>query len=270
MADHAHNLRASFRVPAGTPVGVITRGTTNTNRLRRCDRWMLHSDAIRRALVAGGTHPQAIDVGYGASHTTTCEWARHLRRIAAGVDVLGLEIDPARVLPPRDGVRFGLGGFELAGNHPQLVRAFNVLRQYDAAQVADAWATVCERLAPGGLFVEGTCDELGRHISWVLLDATGPQSLTLAWSPWHTQRPSQLAERLPKALIHRNTPGEQIHDLLRAMDDAWDRAAGFAPFGPRARWFEARRLLQEAGVPLVPQRRLLRDCLLTVPWELVA
>lgn len=275
MADHAHNLRASFRVPAGKPVGVITRGTTNANRLRRCDRWMVHHDDIIRALThtatspdsaTAGSSPLAIDVGYGASHTTTCEWARHLRQVNPDVDVLGLEIDPARVLPPRDGVRFGLGGFELAGHHPQLVRAFNVLRQYDAAQVVDAWATVCERLAPGGLFVEGTCDELGRHSTWVLLDAVGPRTLTLAWSPWHTQRPSQLAERLPKALIHRNVPGEPIYDLLRAMDDAWDRAAGYATFGPRARWFEARRLLQEAGVPIAPQRRLLRDNLLTIDW----
>ena len=193
-----------------------------------------------------------------------------LRRLRADVSVLGLEIDPARVLPPRDGVHFAVGGFELAGHRPNLVRAFNVLRQYDVSQVHDAWQLVCSRLAPGGLFVEGTCDELGRRCSWVLLDADGPQSLTLAWDPHHTARPSDLAERLPKALIHRNVPGEAIHDLLRMADDAWDRAAAWATYGPRIRWREARRLLIDASVPLTPIRRRVRDNLLTVPWSFVS
>ncbi|WP_256375588.1 hypothetical protein [Corynebacterium sp. HMSC069E04] len=39
MADHAHNLKA--QESAGRPFGVVTRGTTNPNRLRRCDRWMV-------------------------------------------------------------------------------------------------------------------------------------------------------------------------------------------------------------------------------------
>ena len=193
-----------------------------------------------------------------------------LRRLRADVSVLGLEIDPARVLPPRDGVHFAVGGFELAGHRPNLVRAFNVLRQYDVSQVHDAWQLVCSRLAPGGLFVEGTCDELGRRCSWVLLDADGPQSLTLAWDPNHTARPSDLAERLPKALIHRNVPGEPIHNLLRMADDAWDRAAAWATYGPRIRWREARRLLIDASVPLTPIRRRVRDNLLTVPWSFVS
>lgn len=267
MADHGHNLRASFSTKG--PIGVITRGTTHSNRLRRCDRWMRHHPAIQRSLIHAN-HPLVIDLGYGASHTTTCEWARWLRQIRADVDVLGLEIDPARVLPPREGVRFARGGFELAGHTPVLVRALNVLRQYDASQVIDVWEQVCGNLAEGGFFIEGTCDELGRRCSWVLLDARGPQSLTLAWDPLHTGHPSELAERLPKALIHRNIIGENIYDLLRQADAAWDRAAGWAPYGPRIRWREARQLLMNADVPLEPLRRRIRDNILTVPWEYVA
>ncbi|WJZ01532.1 methylase [Corynebacterium freiburgense] len=272
MADHAHNLRATFTAQgfhSKGPIGVITRGTTNINRLRRCDRWMTYESNIQRSLMHSKS-PLAIDVGYGASHTTTCEWATWLRRSRPDIEVIGLEIDPNRVLPPRNGVRFELGGFELAGYTPTLVRAFNVLRQYDASQVTDAWQTVCSRLAPNGFFVEGTCDELGRRCSWVLLDATGPQSLTLAWDPRHTERPSELAERLPKALIHRNIAGENIYDLLQQADAAWDRAAGWAPYGPRIRWREARQLLINDGVPLNPVRRRIRDNLLTVPWQYVA
>ncbi|MFV8381337.1 class I SAM-dependent methyltransferase [Corynebacterium hindlerae] len=265
MADHAHNLR--FSASKGRPIGVITRGTTNINRLRRCDRWMRYHPDIHAALDV--PHPLALDVGYGASHTTTVEWAGWLRRIRPDVRVTGLEINPERVLPPRDDVTFELGGFELAGYQPNLVRAFNVLRQYDVAQVDEAWAEVCSRLAPGGLFVEGTCDELGRRSCWVLLDSSGPRSLTLAWDPMDVDKPSDLAERLPKKLIHRNIPGTAIYDLLRALDDAWDRAAGYATFGPRVRWREARALLDDA-IPRTPIRRRIRDNTITVPWDFVA
>ncbi len=266
MAYHGHNKRADFRRNSTKPIGVITRGTTGFNRLRRCDRWVFYNPDLRHII----TNPSAlaIDVGYGASYTTTCEWAWWLRRINPEIEVVGLEIDPERILPPRNGVRFELGGFELAGYRPQLVRAFNVLRQYDVTQVLDAWELVCSKLAPGGVFIEGTCDELGRLATWVLLDVTGPKSLTLAWRPDALSRPSDIAERLPKILIHRNIPGENIHSLLSRMDACWDKAAGFETFGPKARWRETRKLLAET-VPMTKLRSV-RDNQITVPWEVVA
>jgi hypothetical protein len=88
------------------------------------------------------------------------------------------------------------------------------------------------RLAPGGLLVEGTCDEVGRRAAWVALDAGGPRTLTLAAHLPSLPRPSELAERLPKALIHHNVPGQPVHDLLAALRrPAWDRAAPSATFG---------------------------------------
>lgn len=38
-------------------------------------------------------------------------------------------------------------------------------------------------------------------------------------------RSSDLAERLPKALIHRNVPGERVHALPVAADNERDVAA---------------------------------------------
>jgi len=150
------------------------------------------------------------------------------------------------------------------------VRAFNVLRQYDVADVPAAWAEMTGRLAPGGLLVDGTCDELGRRCCWVLLDATGPVSLTLACDPRHIERPSDLAERLPKVLIHHNVSGQPIHALLSAADRAWATAAGHSVFGPRERWRAMITELRAAGIALEPQRRSVRDAVLTVPWESVA
>lgn len=214
-----------------------------------------------------------MDVGYGASHTTTVEWAGWLRRVDPKVRVLGLEIEPSRVLPPRDGVEFALGGFELAGHRAELVRAFNVLRQYDVSEVLAAWQMMIAGLSPGGQIIEGTCDEVGRRAAWVLLDESGPQTLTLAWDPADVDKPSDVAERLPKALIHENTEGHKIFALLQAADAAWDRAAGYAPYGPRVRWRFARAdLLSQLPAELAklnPRRRM-QDNLLTVPWELVS
>jgi hypothetical protein len=52
-------------------------------------------------------------------------------------------------------------------------------------------------------------------------------------------RPSELAERLPKALIHHNVPGESIHNFLDDFDRAWAAAAPRSVFGPRQRWVAA-------------------------------
>lgn len=124
---------------------------------------------------------------------------------------------------------------------PLLIRAANVLRQYEEGEVAAVWARLCGRLARGGLLVEGTCDEIGRRHVWVALDASGPRTVTFATRLGSLERPSDLAERLPKALIHRNVPGEPVHAFLRDFDRAWAAAAPYASLGARQRWIRAVR-----------------------------
>lgn len=254
------------------PLGAITRGTTGRNRLRRCDRWMVHSPLVRGALQAA-TDPLVVDLGYGALPVTTLEMAARLKTVQPQVRVVGLEIDPERVRIARlagSDVEFRLGGFELAGLRPTVVRAFNVLRQYPVEEVPDAWATLQNGLAPGGLIIDGTCDEIGRRCCWVLLDRDGPVSLTLACDPHHIERPSDLAERLPKVLIHHNVAGQPVNTLLEAADRAWAAAAGHGVFGPRVRWRAMLTALRDNGFPVEQQRRRLRDAVLTVPWAVVA
>ncbi|MFC7618075.1 class I SAM-dependent methyltransferase [Actinokineospora soli] len=243
-------------------MGCPTRGTTNPNRLRRVDRWLAALPLAPDALV--------VDLGYGATPVTTLELARRLPTAR----VVGLEIDPERVAaakpaadPPR--LDFRRGGFELAGLRPDVVRAFNVLRQYTEPEALAAWETMVGRLAPGGLLVEGTCDEIGRRCSWVALTGDGPQTFTLSCLPADLDRPSDLAERLPKALIHRNVPGEPVHALLTALDACWDGAAPFAPFGPRARWVEAVAALAREW-PVLGGRKRWRLGEVTVPWSSVS
>jgi len=238
------------------------------------DRWIADGPLPSRVLRAAD-EPLVVDLGYGASPVTTVELARRLGRVHPRARVLGLEIDPARVAaagyaaePPR--LEFRRGGFELGGTAPTLVRAFNVLRQYDESEVADAWRTMLDRIAPGGLVVEGTCDEIGRLCSWVTLSAHGPVSLTLSCNVSTLNRPSIVAERLPKALIHRNVPGERIHELLSTLDACWAAAAPHQAYGPRARWVATAELLAARGWPVRSRPARLRLGELTVDWAAVA
>jgi hypothetical protein len=246
-------------------LGLPTRGTTAPNRLRRIDRWLtaVHGDLLRTA-----AEPVVVDLGYGATPVTAVELHARLSAIRPDVQVVGIEINPERVAAAkpaeRPGLTFRRGGFELAGTRPLVVRALNVLRQYDEAAAAQAWTTMRQGLADGGVLVEGTCDEIGRRAAWVDLDRTGPRTLTLAAHLPTLGRPSDLAERLPKALIHHNVPGQRIHALLAALDDAWDRAASYSAFGNRQRWVATADLLDH---PKDVRRARFGE--LTVPWESV-
>lgn len=270
---------------ASSPLGRPTRGTTGTNRLRRNDRWIAASSAFRRA-----EDPLVVDLGYGASGVTAFELATRLQRVRADAEVRGLEIDPARVATANDQlgdvqagrtsfpvdlrVSFARGGFEVPlpdGRRPAVIRAMNVLRQYDERDVADAWRTMSARLAPSGLLVEGTCDEIGRVASWIDVDASGaPQRFTVSLRLADLEHPSVVAERLPKALIHRNVPGEKVHALLVDLDREWHRAAALSTFGATQRFLAAISALRAQGWPVLGDKTRWRLGELTLPWTAVA
>ena len=280
-----HSGRQPEPPPRGTPVrqprlaagraravGLPTRGTTNPNRLRRMDNWLTATQADRLR-ADPSTVPLVIDLGFGDSPITVLELQDRLRSIRPDVRLLGLELDPARVAgalsASRAGLSFGRGGFELAGQRALLVRAANVLRQYPESAVAPAWQRMIDQLQPGGAVVEGTCDEWGRRASWVLLEQTGPVSLTLSCRLSYLNRPSDVADRLVKALIHRNVAGSAIHALLQAMDRAWDRHAALANFGNRQRW-QAMCAELAGDWPVLSTARRHRFGELTVAWSAVA
>lgn len=270
---------------ASSPLGRPTRGTTGTNRLRRNDRWIAQNDALRRA-----HDPLVVDLGYGASGVTAFELATRLVRVHDDVEVLGLEIDPARVATAvaqlaevRAGrtpfaadlpVSFARGGFEVPlprGRSAAAIRAMNVLRQYDEEDVPDAWARMTARLSPGGLLFEGTCDEIGRVSSWIDVDSQAtPLRFTISLRLADLERPSVVAERLPKALIHRNVAGERVHDLLIDLDREWDRAAPLSTFGATQRFLAAVTGLRDQGWPVLGGRTRWRLGELTLPWAAVA
>lgn len=282
-----------------------TRGTTGAQRLRRVDRWLVgdQGSLLRRA-----GRPLVVDLGFGAHPGTTLEMADRLARVRADVEVVGVEVDPGRVRaaqeqvaqeqvlrersarerPAREHptgagrVRFCVGGFDLGGaaglpgvGAPVVVRAANVLRQYDEAEVAPAWRQVTTAMAPGGLLVDATCDEVGRRAAWVAVRAGAdggarPVSLTISVRLAGLERPGEVAARLPKALIHRNVPGEGVHAWLAALDGAWARAAPLQALGARQRWVASCTAVAAAGWPVLGGPRRWRLGEVGVAWSAVA
>ena len=261
-----------------SPVGVlghVTRGTTNPNRLRRFDRWYCRTQAAR--LRAAVQPPLLVDLGYGRTPVTAVELLERAAVVRHDVTVVGVEIDPERVRLAREAVRrpgldFVHAGFDLAPlgeRRALLVRAFNVLRQYEEAEVPQAWRAMTARLAPGGIAVDGTCDELGRLACWVVLDADGPRRLVLGYRLAGLQRPGSVAARLPKALIHHNVAPQPVHTFLQALDAAWAHEAPLAAYGARQRFVASCRRLSADGWPLREDPTGWRQGLVEVAWSAV-
>lgn len=237
------------------------------------DRWLAGPQAWR---IKAAEDPLVVDLGYGATPVTAVELFTRLSTVRNDVEVVGVEIDPARVQAARPlerpGLSFVQGGFEvpLDGRRPVVVRAFNVLRQYGEDEYLAHWDRVRGRLSKNGLFIDGTCDEIGRRSTWVAISPRGPLSLSISLRFGGFRVPSDVAERLPKALIHRNVPGERVFDFLQALDRMWLDAAPLSSFGNRQRWMRMCTSMLDAGWPLLdgPARWRLGE--ITVDWNAVA
>lgn len=252
------------------PLGIITRGTTNPNRLRRVDSWIVwkYGNKLRNLQT-----PIVIDLGFGASPITTLELSQRIHRIAPRTTIIGLEIDRERVAAAKpfeeQHVQFREGGFELAQiENPLIVRAFNVLRQYKEAEVKDAWSEMSRHLHPEGAIIDGTCDELGRLATWIEISKTGPNSLTLSVRLKDLIDPIEIAERLPKVLIHHNLPGSAIYDFFQDLQRAWRSAAGVGVFGSKQRWRATVEQMRNTWPILSPRNRD-RFGEITVEWKAI-
>jgi len=251
--------------------GRVTRGTTGTNRLRRIDRWIATLPVLRSS-----DDPLVVDLGFGASATTSLELFERLRPVNPALEVIGIEIEPERVRVASaravPGVSFRVGGFEVplpGDRRPTVIRALNVLRQYDEHEVVPNWRRMVDRLQPGGVLVEGTCNEVGRVCAWIDVTADGPQTLTVSLRLDDLESPGIVAERLPKVLIHRNVPGERTHDFIEALDRHWRYNAGLATFGASQRWIAVAKAMKAEGWPVRGTQRRWRLGELTVDWAAV-
>ena len=273
------------------PLGHLTRGKTAYNRLRRVDNFvMLYDPALLRRVDGLFTDACFVDVGYGAEPTTTLESASRFRRVNARLPVLGVEIDRERVETARpfsDNLTdFREGGFNLPlkpGETVRLIRAFNVLRQYDESAVSESLAELGAFLLPGGLLIEGTSDPFGRV--WVANVLRKPETESAEPSMFTQQTglvseglvfsfnlrfafdPTAFQPVLPKNFIHRVIPGEPVYDFFSAWKSAYQMALPLQVWGPRQVFVSATLRLKQLGYRVDVRRGFLKRGYLRWVWD---
>lgn len=249
------------------PQGQPTRGKTASNRLRRVDNFvLLYEPSLLTRTEGGFADSLFVDLGYGFDARTTLESASRFRKANPRLPILGVEIERERVeaaLPfADDKTFFRLGGFNLPlkeGETVRLIRAFNVLRQYEEKDFAPA----CERLAqyvlPGGLMIEGTSNPFGSiwvaNVARKILESDGKPSdrqelVPATQSQWKFEAlvfstnfrmgfdVEEFQTILPKNYIHRMVRREPIFDFFAAWKKSAKESVAAKTFGPR-QWFIA-------------------------------
>ncbi len=259
------HVRASKK-PEGQP----TRGKTASNRLRRVDNFILlyEPSLLTRT---DGLFPVSIfvDLGYGFDARTTLESASRFRRVNPDLRILGVEIDKERVeaaLPFADErTFFRLGGFNLPlqeGEHVRLMRAFNVLRQYEEKDFAPAYERLAEYVLPGGLMIEGTSTPYGQIWSANLArreagNAWAMEALVFSTNFRLGFEPEEFQSILPKNLIHRVVKGEPIHDFFEAWKRSAAETSAAKSYGAKQWFIAAAERLAERGYEVATQRKWL-------------
>ena len=286
------------------PQGQPTRGKTASNRLRRVDNFiLLYEPTLLTRTDSLFADSMFVDLGYGFDARTTLESAERFRRVNPNLKILGVEIDKERVeaaLPFADEKTFfRLGGFNLPlkeDEHVRLIRAFNVLRQYDEKDFVPAYETLAHHVLPGGLMIEGTsnpfgsiwCANVARRSNVILSEAKNPhfnkqdssvteeRSLTSSrgsfgrvTDQWKIEAlvfstnfrlgfdPGEFQTILPKNLIHHVLPGEPIYDFFEAWKASNAETSSVKTYGARQWFISTAERLAGRGWEIVLQRKWL-------------
>lgn len=260
------------------PQGQVTRGKTARNRLRQADNFVLRYDP-RLLTRQDGDFETAlfVDLGYGAEAQTTLESAERFRQLNPSLQILGVEIDPERVAAAQpyadECTFFRLGGFNLplqAGETIRLIRAFNVLRQYNEEDVQPAWQQMARGVLAGGLLLEGTSNPTGSI--WVanllrrVTDGWQQEALVFFTNFRLGFDPVEFQAVLPKNHIHRVIPGENIYDFFLAWKSAAAETSATQTWGLRQWYIAAAEKLTHSGYAINLRRSWLSKGWMI--WEL--
>lgn len=270
------HLRISKR-PEGQP----TRGKTASNRLRRVDNFMLlYEPSLLTRTDGHFARALFVDLGYGFDARTTLESAARFRRVNPNLPILGVEIEKERVeaaLPYADEKTFfRLGGFNLPlqeGEHVRLIRAFNVLRQYEEKDFAAAYERLAQYVLPDGLMIEGTSNPFGsvwvanlvrkeetRRSAWRLEALVFSTNFRLGFDITDFQAV------LPKNYIHHVVANEPIYDFFEAWKQSAAETSVMKVYGFRQWFMHSAESLARKGYKINLQKKFLSRGYLI--WEL--
>jgi hypothetical protein len=259
------------------PEGQPTRGKTASNRLRRVDNFvLLYEPSLLTRADGHFADSLFVDLGYGFDARTTLESAARFRQVNPDLKIIGVEIDQERVenaLPFADEKTFfRLGGFNLPlkeNEHVRLIRAFNVLRQYEERDFAPAYERLAQYVLPGGLMIEGTSNPFGSiwSANVVRKQETGP--LGMLREDWRFEAlvfstnfrmgfdVEEFQTILPKNLIHHMIKGEPIFDFFEAWKQSAAETAAMKTYGAKQWFVAAAERLVERGYAIESQRKWL-------------
>src|SRR5215216_345119 len=284
----------SHHSPFGKRMGHPTRGKTASNRLRRVDNFILLYEpslltgtdwlpappftSNKQNEKGGVTNSMFVDLGYGFEARTTLESALRFRTVNPELPILGVEIEKERVeaaIPYADEKTFfRLGGFNLPlkeGEHVRLIRAFNVLRQYEEKEFAPAYERLAQYVLPGGLMIEGTSNPFGSMWCANVARTVDARQWTMEALVFSTNFRmgfdiEEFQTLLPKNLIHHVLPGEPIYDFFEAWKQSAAETAAMKTYGPK-QWFSAAgKRLAERGYTTASQHKWLTKGFLI--WKL--
>jgi hypothetical protein len=261
------------------PEGQPTRGKTASNRLRRVDNFLLlYEPSLLTRTDGAFARALFVDLGYGFDARTTLESAARFRRANPDLPILGVEIEKERVeaaLPYADETTFfRLGGFNLPlkeGERVRLIRAFNVLRQYEEKDFAPAYERLAEYVLPGGLMIEGTSTPYGQI--W-----TANLARKLESGKWNMEALvfstnfrlgfdlTDFQAVLPKNLIHHVVPGKPIYDFFEAWKQSTAETSAMKAYGLRQWFIQSAEALAQKGYKINLQKKFLSRGFLI--WEL--
>ena len=285
------------------PEGQPTRGKTASNRLRRVDNFiLLYEPSLLTRTDGLFADAMFVDLGYGFDARTTLESAARFRGVNPDLKIPGVEIDKERVeaaLPFADEkTLFRLGGFNLPlkdGEHVRLIRAFNVLRQYEEKDFAPAYERLAHYVLPGGLMIEGTSNPFGsiwaanlaRRTNHVTLREplsdrrVSPSAMSrigeLETGDWRIEalvfstnfrlgfEVDEFQTILPKNLIHHVVPGEEIYAFFEAWKYSAKETASFKTYGAKQWFIAAAESLAGRGYKINLQKKFLSKGYLV--WE---
>ncbi|CAF0925137.1 unnamed protein product [Adineta steineri] len=270
----------SFKKYSKGAVGTETRGKTAPNRLRRVDNFVTMYCCD---LIMSDEHLY-VDLDYGHRPVTTLESAKRFRRYNSLLSILGIEIDNKRVREAQQYTDhrtfFRQGGFNLplqtnlTTGHREtvnLIRAFNVLRQYDLeSDCRDAHILMCNYLNVNGILIEGTSDPFGRIWIANIIRKQIDYSLSIEALVFSTNFRDGFdiglfQQILPKNFIHRMTgSNEMIYNFFEDWKISYEEIGksmkAVYGIGIRQQFIvTAKYLAEEYGYNIITDKKYLKN-----------